>query len=353
MTKSDKILHDALLKYNVLTEADLRIHIVNGNSLGENLQDFLLQNGVVTGKQVLIALSQLLKLDTVDFTKIEVDESVINKVPVKFVWYYKFMPIKADNNCLTIACSSYYDVRTVDEIRMHLGLSIEIVLAETKDLIEAIKKFYGFASHTIDKIISKEQISSQESSSDTGQWVEDIERQVEDPTVSGLVNQIILEAYKKRATDIHIEPYRDKVRFRYRIDGVLVDANLPNNVRHFLSPILSRIKILSNLSITEKRLPQDGSAVVKVKDQHLDLRISTMPTPRGESMVIRILPTKVMLYSLERLGVNQDSVNQFMSMINKPHGIIFMTGPTGSGKTTTLYACLNEINSSERKNNYN
>jgi type II secretory ATPase GspE/PulE/Tfp pilus assembly ATPase PilB-like protein len=164
-----------------------------------------------------------------------------------------------------------------------------------------------------------------------------------------LVNEIIHEAYKKRATDIHIEPYRNKVRFRYRIDGVLVDANLPENIRHFLPAILSRIKIMANLSITEKRLPQDGSAVVKTQEQQMDLRISTMPTPRGESMVIRILPSRVMLFSLEKLGFNKEGVAEFRDLIKSPHGIIFLTGPTGSGKTTTLYACLNEINSTEKK----
>jgi type II secretory ATPase GspE/PulE/Tfp pilus assembly ATPase PilB-like protein len=158
-----------------------------------------------------------------------------------------------------------------------------------------------------------------------------------------------LEAYQKRATDIHIEPYRDKMRLRYRIDGILMDANLPPEARHFLLPMVSRIKIMSNLSITEKRLPQDGSTVVRTRDQDLDLRISTMPALRGESMVIRILPTKSMRTRLEDLGLNEENALKFRELIQASHGIIFVTGPTGSGKTTTLYACLHELNRDDQK----
>ncbi len=259
------------------------------------------------------------------------------------------MPVKMEGNILTIASATPFDVKTQDEIRVHLGVEINVVLTQEAELTEALKKYYGFASDTIDRILTKKPKKAAVSTSDSGQWIEDLEKQSEDPTVASLVNEIILEAYKKRATDIHIEPYRNKVRFRYRIDGVLIDANLPTDVKHFLLPILSRIKIMANLSITEKRLPQDGSAVVKTKEQTMDLRISTIPTPRGESMVIRILPSKVTLLSLEKLGFKKESAELFRYLIQKPHGIVFITGPTGSGKTTTLYACLNEINSSQRK----
>ena len=349
MNQIDKILQEALVQNNVLTDIEVQAYWSEAQSRGESLRDFLLQRGVVTKKQMLISLSQNLHLETVDFSKAVIDPSVIGKVSVKFAWYYKFMPIRIEQSLLTIAVANPWDIKIQDEIRMHLGFDIKVVLADEADLLEAIKKYYGFASDMIDRILTKEPKTAQSSVSDLGEWIEDIEQSTENPTVSHLVNQIILEAYKKRATDIHIEPYRNRVRFRYRIDGVLIDANLADDVRHFMPQILSRIKILANLSITEKRLPQDGSAVVKTNDQHLDLRISTLPTPRGESMVIRILPTKVMHLSLEKLGFNSESIAKMRELIKRPHGIVFMTGPTGSGKTTTLYACLNEINSSKRK----
>ncbi|MCA9400868.1 MAG: Flp pilus assembly complex ATPase component TadA [Candidatus Omnitrophica bacterium] len=349
MKPIDKTLYDALIKNNVLNEEDLLSYIEESTSANEPLHQFLLDRSTITEKQLLISLSQHLGLDTVHLTDNNIDPKVVERIPVKFAWYYKFMPFKIEGRILSVAAYLPIDIRVIDEIRNFLQLEVKVFLSSRTEVMDMIKKYYGFASDTIDRIMTKEPSYQDRVSADDGKWVEDLEKSTDDPTVSHLVNQIILEAYKKRATDIHIEPYRNRVRFRYRIDGVLVDANLPENVKHFLSPILSRIKILANLSITEKRLPQDGSAVVRTKDQNLDLRISTMPTPRGESMVIRILPTKVMLFSLEKLGFSKECVLEFEKLINKPHGIIFITGPTGSGKTTTLYACLNEISSPTRK----
>lgn len=349
MKKADKILKEALIKNNVLSSAEAATYLSQAHETDQSLKDFLLSQEIVDEKQILIALSQTLGIDMVDINQMTIDPAIVAKVPVKFAWYYKFIPIQEDKNTLIIAVDSPMDIKTLDEIRLNIGQSVKAVLTTSTDLVEALKKYYGLASDTLDKIMMKEPPKHKVSSSDSGQWVEDLEQQNADPTVSNLVNQIILESYKMRATDIHIEPYRDKVRFRYRIDGVLVDANLPDQVKHFLPQILSRIKILANLSITEKRLPQDGSAVVKTKEQQLDLRVSTMPTPRGESMVIRVLPSKVMLFSLEKLGFTKDSLEKYREIIRRPHGIIFMTGPTGSGKTTTLYAGLNEINSPQRK----
>ncbi len=348
MKKQDNILQEALLRNNLLTEQDIKLHLVESQSMGRSLKEYLISKGVLSEKQILISLSQFYNTEFVSFTDLQIDKEILEKVPTKFAWYYKILPIRQTQNKLTVATANPLEVSVQDELRVHLGLDIDFVLGEEHHLQESLKRHYGLASDTIDRILTKDPTQTAKAI-DNGQWIEDLEGRTDDPTVSHLVNQIILEAYKKRATDIHIEPYRNKVRFRYRIDGALVDANLPDQVKVFLPQILSRIKILANLSITEKRLPQDGSAVVKTQDQNLDLRISTMPTPRGESIVIRILPTKVMLFSLEKLGFNSKSVNYFRKIIKKPHGIIFITGPTGSGKTTTLYACLNEINSSKRK----
>lgn len=349
MKKADKILQDGLIHNHLLSAADLRTHISAAESKGMSLREYLLQNEILTSRQILITLSQASGLPIIELHKTSIDPSVIDRVPIKFAGYYRFMPVAIEGNVLTIAAAYPLDVRTQDEIRTHLGFLIKTRLADPSQIDAALKKYYGLASDTIDRLIHKGEGQVVSTLREADQWVEDLERKAEDPTVSQLVNEIILEAYKQRATDIHIEPYRHKVRFRYRIDGILVDANLPAKVRNFLPQILSRIKILANLSITEKRLPQDGSAVVKTRDQQLDLRISTIPTPRGESMVIRLLPSKTMLFSLEKLGFDAQGVKIFRELIKKPYGIIFMTGPTGSGKTTTLYACLNEINSPEKK----
>ncbi|MEI7999164.1 MAG: GspE/PulE family protein [Candidatus Omnitrophota bacterium] len=344
---ANKILVDVLVKKGLLTIEDAEHYVVLAKSESRNLHSYLIRHDVLTDRQIVESLSSQLNLEIVDLNQVEIPLSVIERVPVKFASFYEFMPIAIDNNCLKLATSSPLDVRVGDDIRVHLGLELKEVLALKSDIKEALKKYYGLASETIDKILTKE--PRHKDQSHTQAWVEDIEKKSEDPSVAKLVNQIILEAYQKRATDIHLEPYRDKVRLRYRIDGVLIDGNLPPEAKLFLLPILSRIKIMSNLSITEKRLPQDGSTVVRTNDQDLDLRISTIPTPRGESMVIRILPTKSMRTTLESLGFNEFNAAQFRTLLAKPHGIIFVTGPTGSGKTTTLYACLNELNRDEHK----
>ncbi len=319
--------------------------MVSAKAERRNIHSYLIRHGIVTDREIVEILAKELKLEMVDLKNIEVPQSVIERVPVKFASFYEFMPLAIEGNSLKLAIASPLDVRVGDDIRVNLNLEPKEVLATKSDIIEALKKYYGLASDTIDRILTKEPKHKQQ----TQVWVEDIEKKSEDPSVSKLVNQIILEAYQKRATDIHLEPYRDKFRLRYRIDGILVDANLPPEAKHFLLPILSRIKIMSNLSITEKRLPQDGSTIVRTQEQDLDLRVSTIPTPRGESMVVRILPTKNMRNTLESLGLNVHNAAKFRGLIQKPHGIIFVTGPTGSGKTTTLYACLHELNSDAQK----
>src|SRR3989344_7546843 len=345
---TDKNLSDILVKGKLITQADIDQFSALAASSQDSLGDFLIRTGRLTKDQIASAIASQFNIPKIDLRNADISKAAVEKIPVRFAWYYKFLPVKIENKILTLAVAYPLDVKVQDEIRVHLGFEPKVVLAAESDILEAIKKHYGLAAETIDRILTREPVRKTEQAYQQHE-VEDLEKQSEDASVIKLVNQIILEAYNKRATDIHIEPYRNKVRFRYRIDGVLTDANLPLEIKHFILPVLSRIKIMANLSIVAKRLPQDGSAIVKTKDQTLDLRISTIPTPHGESMVIRILPSKVMLLSLERLGLDASNVKIFRELIKKPHGIIFVTGPTGSGKTTTLYACLNEINSQERK----
>ena len=348
-TVVNKAVGEALVKGGLLDEENLRRYSQEAANAGIKLTVQLVRAGVLQAHDILKVLSASFHCEVLDLRSIHVDKSVIERVPVKFATYYQFLPLAIDRQKLTIAIAEPLDIYTQDEIRALLGLEPKFVLASAWDIEEALKKYYGFASDTIDRIITRDpkRFRKERGVDETG--IEDIERQSEDPTVTKLVNQIILEAYQKRATDIHIEPYRNKVRFRYRIDGALIDANLPQDARHFLPAILSRIKIMAELSITEKRKPLDGSAVVRVGEKELDLRVSTIPALHGESMVIRLLPTTSELLNLEKLGFNADNAAKFRELVRRPHGVIFVTGPTGSGKTTTLYACLNEINLPGRK----
>lgn len=344
-----KTLIEALLKAQLLDEAAIQAYAAEAQRTSKKLGVYLVAEGILKAQDILQALSNHLHLEVVNLKSLVVDKAVIERVPVKVASYYQFMPVALEGVKLCVAVFEPLDVRSQDDIRAHLGLDTRLVLAGPWDIEEALKKYYGLASDTIDQILTREPRQHSRYAQEDESALEDIERTSDDPSVTKLVNQIILEAFQKRATDIHIEPYRSKVRFRYRIDGVLIDANLPAEARHFLAAILSRIKIMANISITERRKPHDGSAVVRVKDQALDLRVSTIPTLHGESMVIRLLPTTTTLLNLEKLGFNPENAGKFRQLIARPHGVIFVTGPTGSGKTTTLYACLHEINDPDRK----
>src|SRR3989338_4007110 len=344
----DNILLNTLRERNILTDAQI-------NSVGGELENarqplpaLLMKKGLVKEDQILDILSQKLNIPHIHLKNLSIHKSVIDRIPSKVASYYKFMPIKFENGIVTIAASYPVDTPMQDEIRIHIGYPVEIVLARENDIMESLKTHYGLAADTIHKIMSKSPAGFEVTAQPILESIEDIEKLAEEESVVKLVNQIISEAYKRRATDIHIEPYRGKVRLRYRIDGVLHNAPVPPEFVHFYSAILSRMKIMANLNIIERRLPQDGRAIVKVQDQILDLRISSVPTPYAESLVIRLLPTK-MLFSLEKLGLSARDISIFQDLIEKPHGIIFVTGPTGSGKTTTLYTCLSSINTDKSK----
>ncbi len=348
MTKIDTILYEALLNQGLAGKEllDELLKEAENNSLV--LSSVLIRRKAVSEDVILGILSEKLNIRRVNLKSVNIDKSVIDKVPQRIASYYGFMPVQVTDKSLTIAVPYPLDVKKQDEIRMQLGLDIEVVLATADNILEALKQYYGLAADTLEGMrpqLNLEGVSTYEAEFDK---VEDIEKLAGDVSVIRLVNQIILEGWKKRATDIHIEPYRQGVYLRYRIDGLLYDATVPPGMKNFSTAIISRIKIMSNLNIVERRLPQDGRAVVKVQEQMLDLRISTIPTPFGESLVIRILPTQ-MLFSLEKLGLAKRELEIFEKLILKPHGIIFLTGPTGSGKTTTLYACLSRINTRETK----
>lgn len=346
--KTDLFLADTLIEKGLIAKDGLEPILKELDASGLSLQQALVKHNLFLEKDILNILAEKLKIPCLDLRNLSVDKEALNKVPVKIAMYYRFVPIGIKDKTLTIATDTPLDIKTQDEIRTQLGFDIEAVLACSTDIREGLKKYYGLAADTLGKITSSGNLSSTRPEELTLESVEDIERMAEDASVVKLVNQIILEGYRKRATDIHIEPYREGLALRYRVDGLLYDAKVAPEIKNFLNAIISRIKIMSNLNIVERRLPQDGRAIVRVQEQVLDLRISTLPTPFGESMVIRILPTQ-MLFSLEKLGLSKRDLQVFEGFIQKPHGIVFVTGPTGSGKTTTLYACLSRINTKDRK----
>jgi len=344
--RTDLELVELLVAKKIISLQDKEAYLKEIDASKKSLRQILLEKRVISEDQLLSLLSEKFKLRRVNLKEVSVDKMVLEKVPVRIATYYNFLPLEIKEHTLTIAVAYPLDIKTQDEIRTQLGYDIEMVLVSEEELKSSLNKYYGIGAGTMERISTSPETADLKTA--FVEAVEDIEKLAEDASIINLVNQIILEGFRKRATDIHIEPYRGGVALRYRIDGLLYDMPVSSEIKNFLPAIISRIKIMSNLNIVERRLPQDGRAIVRIQEQVLDLRISTIPTPFGESVVIRILPTQ-MLFSLEKLGLSPRDLRIFEALIQKPHGIIFVTGPTGSGKTTTLYACLTRLNTKERK----
>ena len=271
-----------------------------------------------------------------------IEKDVIKKLPPKFASHYKVMPIAFKDGVLTVAMRDPLNVEIIDEISLAVDVPIHPVSASEKDILETIRKYYGVGAETIEHMMGTvRSIQKREE-------IEQIDEIDSEASIAKFLNQILFEAYRDRSTDIHIEPFENVLHIRYRIDGLLYDAKVPQNIWHFKDSINSRIKILSNLNIAEKRIPQDGRFKVRIQEVELDLRVSFLPTLYGESVVIRLLNTTRLL-SLEELGLQTKDIHFLEQLIKKPHGIIFLTGPTGSGKTTTLYSGLSRINTEHTK----
>jgi type II secretory ATPase GspE/PulE/Tfp pilus assembly ATPase PilB-like protein len=343
-------LGEILIKMGAVDEEQLAAALEESKKTGEMFGKILMDKGHITERDLLEGLSKQLDVPFMPSLKdVDVPDSVLKAVPVKFVWHYRFMPLAIENKVLKMALSNPLEVWPTEDIKMLLGYDTEVVLVPQDEIVEAIKKFYGVGADTVQKILDKkapdgsgEEPPADKSADESGK------KAAGEASVIRLVDQIIFAAVKSRATDIHFENYKSKVRVRCRVDGILYDLALPPNINLLYSAMISRIKIMSNLDVVEKRLPQDGRAKIKHGDTEVDLRISIIPVGNGENGVIRILPTK-MIFKLEELGFMEDDLKKLKTLIHMPNGVIFLVGPTGSGKTTTLYACLLEIKSSDTK----
>lgn len=346
-----KKLGEQLVEKKVITEAQLQEALQAQATQGQYVGQIFIEKGWITEEELGQSLAEQYKMPFVKLKETTIDKATIEKVPLKVATHYKIIPTRLDGNKLTVAIHNPQDLRLLDELRLalHQKFLIDAVLAGRTDIEKAIEKYYGLAAQAIDEIlVKKEQSESSDSRSPQSEVVEDIQSKEEAASVITVVNQILFEAHELGATDIHFEPYRGKIRLRYRVDGILRTVETSDSMRKLFPAIISRIKVLCNLNLVERRVPQDGRASVKVGDKKIDLRTSVIPTPNGESVVIRILPNQ-MLFDLKELGFRGDGLARLDQLCNKKYGIIFVTGPTGSGKSTTLYACLKKINTQDLK----
>ena len=305
--------------------------------------------GLATGEAVYRAVAEYAGVPYVKLSDITIDQSIIDRVPAKFVTHYEFMPIEESNGTLVVALTEPLDTHLIDELRLMLRQTIGTVVATPAEISSASKHYYGIGADTVEQMMieaESEPAGTVNLDSHAGEMLDDSNV---DASIIKFVNELLQEAIASEATDVHIEPFESELRVRYRIDGVLHRASVPPNILDFHSSIVSRIKILANLNIAEHRLPQDGKIEATLGGDAYDLRVSILPTPHGETVNIRVLSRKNMFLSLTDLGLSGDQFSLFETLIARPHGVILVTGPTGSGKTTTLYACLQKINSHSSK----
>lgn len=270
------------------------------------------------------------------------DPAALEAVPARVAHHYGFFPYGWEGERLKVAVAEWPAAARRDEWRLVVRRDVLPALASAEDIQRAIKNHYGLGSESVERLSTEAVPLAVET-----RRRDDLDAAA-DASVIKIVNQLLLEAHDSRATDIHLEPYENDFRVRYRIDGVLYDAKTAEGLNRHRAAIVSRIKIMAELSIAEKRLPQDGRLRVRVGGQDLDLRVSTLPTPFGESVGVRLL-TRRQFLDLRHLGFEERDAGALAALLEKPHGIVFLTGPTGSGKTTTLYAFLNQLNRPDKK----
>lgn len=339
-------LEEMLKERNLLSRERFEEALEISRKAFKPLQDVLIERGFVNEAELLKVIAEQQGLEFISLKKTAIDGSAVKCVSAKLASHYGVMPVRLSSGMLTIAVSSPLEMSAAEDIQTNLGYHVERVLACRGDILEALRKYYGVGADTVEKLLTGSKAEHEET--EALEESHDLEKMAEDASVVRLVNQLFQEAITDRATDIHFEVQREDIVIRRRIDGILYDTHLPKNIRLLYPAIVSRIKLMSSLDIVERRLPQDGRCRVSIGRRDYDLRISIVPAIHGEDIVVRILPTS-MMFDMRELGLSADQRDTMEKLIAHPHGIIFVTGPTGSGKSTTLYACLNKLNTRERK----
>ncbi|MBN2300901.1 MAG: Flp pilus assembly complex ATPase component TadA [Lentisphaerae bacterium] len=338
-------LEKELIRRGLISEANLSIASALSRASFKPLPAVLVDSGYIDEADLLKVMANQHGLKFVLLSDMPIDSSAVRSVSAKLASHYGIVPVQIEDGVLTIAVSNPLDTSCVEDIETNLGLRVERVLACRADIRNALRTHYGVGAETVERILADS--GERDHGADRAESY-DLERMAEDASVVKLVNQLLQEAIKDRATDIHFEVHRERVIVRRRIDGILYDTSIPKKIELLYPAIVSRIKLMSGLNIVERRLPQDGRARVKIGNDNYDLRISIVPAVHGEDIVIRILPS-TMLFDLANLGFSKTHLSAIQNFVMRPHGIIFVTGPTGSGKSTTLYACLSTLNTRDRK----
>ena len=334
-----------LVNTGVFSEAEAEVVLRASHASPGSLIHHCLEHSDIPEDVFLQKLADAMQLPFARLAGVEPDPQVLALLPAKAVYHYQVLPMEVSTGTLRVAVRDPFRPGLVEALRLASGHRIRLTLAPLSDLEKAIKRLYGVGGETIEQMLEEDSAAAEiEDLLDA-----DIEDLDEEASVVKFVNQIIWEAHQDGATDIHLEPMEKDLRVRYRIDGVLVQVPLPARLKRFQAAIISRLKVMSNMDIAEKRLPQDGRIGLRIRGEEIDIRVSTMPTVYGESVSLRLLMRQSTLLGMEKLGLSPGDAERLNKLITRPHGILMVTGPTGSGKSTSLYTYLNTINSVDKR----
>jgi general secretion pathway protein E len=333
-----KSLGDMLIKENLITPAQLESALEQQRQQGGTLSDILLRQGIVNAEQLATILSIKLNLPLIDLKRHSIQPQALRLIPEDMARKHMLIPMDIVNNSLMVVMADPEDIRTIEDIKAQAKMRVEVALGIPSDIERAININYR-SGRAIEKQVSQFTPAAAEKTGDTPLITTST-------PITETLNLLVTQAIKDRASDVHIEPQEDRLRIRYRIDGILHDMfSLPLSVH---APLVSRVKILAEMDISEQRRPQDGQFSIKVGSNSVDIRTATMETPYGERVTLRILDKSLALFTLAELGFQPDVLKKYQEMLKLPHGMILVGGPTGSGKTTTLYASINALDRNER-----
>jgi len=316
-------------------------------SPGEVIGRVAVRMGLVTEAQVTEALAEQWGMQVVNLPETTIPPKVLELVPETMASIYKIMPISLKNDVLTVAMADPQNVAALDDLRSFLGYDVRGAVSNEAHVQQAIERYYADKQESIEDVISGLEDDELDGGTMRGYDLSSAEEMADAAPIRKLLNMVMLLAIKDQASDIHFEPFEDEFKIRVRADGVLYEMVPPP--RHLANAIVSRIKVMANLDIAERRLPQDGRIELNVGGNSVDLRVSVLPTLFGEAVVMRVLDRTVVQLDLNKIGMDPNTLSRFRRIIGRPNGIVLVTGPTGSGKTTTLYSALNELNDVESK----
>lgn len=348
MDPESETLKSILLSEEICSEDQLLEAEEEYKRSGKPLAEIILDFQFIQEDELLQLIATFLGTDVVDLSQIEIEKQVIDMLDGQTVRMHGVIPISFDGNTLSVAARTPLNYHIADELRFMLSKDIKIVVAKESQIDVAIEKYYPVETETMHDMLEALEVNVEEKEfKETDENVAELESMANEAPIVKLVDVILYQAIKAKASDIHFEPFEKEFKIRYRVDGALYEMAPPS--KNLAVPIISRIKIMSGLNISERRLPQDGRIQIKVAGRPVDLRVSCLPTANGESVVLRVLDRSVVNLDLDALGIGQDVLKDIRRLIHLPNGIFVVTGPTGSGKTTTLYSALKEINNIEDK----